>query len=113
MELKDIYELRLGQEIWYKGDKKIIKSLMADSEGYHIISFEGMKFASFWNEICKDCSLTPPKKKVKKTFYQGIYSIDKCSGQCTTWYPDKKQLYKVEDVGNLEYIIEREFEVEE
>jgi len=64
MQQEDFYKLTIGQKIWHNGEQRAIDSL--DGSG-DFITFKETGYNVFdWRSICQDCSLTAPKKKVKK-----------------------------------------------
>jgi NRPS condensation-like uncharacterized protein len=62
MELKDFYELKIGQDIYYKG-KIITISVLSISLKRNIGFIDDTKF--YFEEIMHELSFTPPKEKKK------------------------------------------------
>ena len=58
---EDFYKLHIKQKIWFRGYERVITNLHGGGIAY--IAFKGYS-ALAWDDVCKECSLIPPKVKV-------------------------------------------------
>jgi len=66
----DFYDLKISQKIWWGNGEYQIDFLRKVHSEKYLIGFVQRKEESFyWQDICSDCSLTPPVQKKKYHLY--------------------------------------------
>jgi len=73
MKPEDIYELKLGQEIYWNGEKLAVSMIAVYSGKDKTIRFSGRDKNYTFDDICANLSLTPPKVKKTITLYRHTY----------------------------------------
>lgn len=114
MKEQDFYELKIGQFIYCEGESVEITMMEKSKVGNAIefnnnISIFNLSNRDYlkWKDICKVCSLTPPKKKKKV-----VCECWKCNDCELRWYVKG---YKWLNANKVERIpeIDKTVEVEE
>jgi hypothetical protein len=77
MELREFYDLKINQTIWFNGNKYFITLLDRCDYCNELVKLEtsSIKTCENWENIHKNCSLTEPKKEEWIKFYK-VFDIE-------------------------------------